>query len=522
MNKFWLYVTTVFILLAIGSGCKKKVPINQIQTVQPSLQSFEFIPKDNTGNLSDSVICTIQNDTITGFYPLNTDVTELAARFSTNEQGVDVTVDNISQDNGVTPNDFSRPVTYTLVTSDNDLSQTYVVILKKFTGLPIVYINTNNQSINSKDVGVSGTFIIDSNDVRFSSYSGDAAFYLHGNTTASYPKRPYKVKLSSKASLLGMPSGKKWILLANYVDKTLLRNYLALRISQMFGMFYTPRSRFVELVLNGTYVGNYQLIEQINIDKNRLNIKEMDDDDISGKSSTGGYLIEADNKDEDNDHMRFTTSLEKNSFIIHDPSDSIAQQTAYIASYFDSTENALYASNFTDSVNGYRKYLSPASFAEYFWVNELTKNNDAGFWTSTYLYKDRNSLLNMGPVWDFDIAIGNTDDNNNGNAEGWWIRNQAWFSRLFQDSSFTEVTIAEWQSIRDSLNSLNNTIDSMTDYLHQSEVENFKKWDTMNQSFAPLGATEIAGSYDGEITYMKDWLSERITWIDDNLQTLYQ
>ncbi|HEY0298453.1 MAG TPA: CotH kinase family protein [Arachidicoccus sp.] len=492
--------------------------MNQTASVTTAFQSFEFIPDNNQGNLTDSIICTIQNDTITGYFPLNTTTTKLVAKFGV-QQGITATVNGTIQIDGETANDFSAPVTYTLSANDSS-SQTYVVILKKFTGLPIVYINTNNQIIYSKEVGINGTFSIDSNDVRFNSYSGTASFYIHGNSTATYPKLPYKVTLSSKSPLLGMPTSKKWILLANYDDKTLLRNYAALKISEMFGLFYTPRSQFVELVLNGSYAGDYQLIEQIDIDKNRLDIKDMDDDDLSGKSLTGGYLIEADNKGEDDDHMRFTTTLENNSFVIHDPSDSIAQQTEYISDYINHSEAALYTTNFMDVNNGYRQYLDPESFIGYFWVNELTRNNDAGFWTSAYLYKERDSLLNMGPVWDFDIAMGNTTYNDNQEPQGWWIRNQAWFNRLFQDSAFTHRAITKWQSVRSSLDSLNTIINNMAMYLHQSEIENFKRWNIINESFAPLGSPQIPGSYEGEITYMENWLTQRISWIDANLQAL--
>ena len=309
-------------------------------------------------------------------------------------------------------------------------------------------------------------------------------------------------------------------MLANYDDRTLLRNYVALQLSQMFGMTYTPRSQFVELVLNGQYVGNYQLIEEIDIDNNRLNITSMKDNDTSGAKLTGGYLIEGDNKLEDSTHMRFATNLLHNSFIIHEPSDSITQQTNYISNYMSTAERALYGSNFTDPANGYRKYLNPVTFAQYFWVNEFSRNNDAGFWSSTFLYKDKDSLLNMGPVWDFDIAFGNTTFNSNQNPQGWWIANQTWFNRLLQDSAFTNIVISQWKTMRNSLNSLNGIINNMAANLQQSEIQNFKVW-SITASLPQGFSSETAGSYQGEINFLENWITQRLSWVDANLQSLY-
>ncbi|MCO5236572.1 MAG: CotH kinase family protein [Chitinophagaceae bacterium] len=514
-----IFLTLMGIYALCSFGCRKGVmdviPPAEEDAI-PSFQLFSFTAEDNRGNLSESIICSVHNDTISGYYPLNTDASALVASFDVTGDA-QVSVNDHLQESHQTANDFSAPVTYTL-TSDST-TRRYVVLLKKFTGLPILYINTDGgKLINSKEIAVTGTLTVEPGyDKKFDAFSGEASFYIRGNSTASYPKKPYKIKFSKKTGLLGMPAAKKWVLLANYNDKTLLRTHLAFKISEILGMKYTPRSQFAELVINGKYAGNYQLTEKIDINKNRLDIKEMEEDDIAGDALTGGYLLEADNKREEEDHLRFDTP-NNNRFVLQEPSEATTQQFDYISNYVSNAETALYADNFA-TADGYKKYLDPVSFAQYFLVNELTRNNDAGFWTSTYLYKDRNSMLNMGPVWDFDIAFGNTTYNDNHLAKGWWMKNQVWFDRLFQDVSFVELVKEQWQHERKELDSLVDILDEMAVYLCQSQIENFKTWDIMNV-YLPHITSELTGSYDGELAHLKDWLTQRIAWIDVNLEAL--
>lgn len=514
-----IFLTLMGIYALCSFGCRKEVMHVLLPSEGdpiPAFQFFYFAAADNKGNLSDSIICSIHNDTISGYYPLYTNASALVAGFDVTGNAR-VSVNDNFQESHRTANDFSAPVTYTL--TNDSTTRTYIVLLKKFTGLPILYINTDGgRPINSKDIAVTGTFTVEPGyDKKFDAFSGDASFYIRGNSTASYPKKPYKIKFSKKTELLGMPAGKKWVLLANYNDKTLLRTHLAFKISQIFGMKYTPRSQFAELVINGKYVGNYELTEKIDVNKNRLDIKEMEEDDVAGDAITGGYLLEADNKREDKDHLRFDTP-NKNRFVLQEPSEATMKQLDYISNYVSNTETALYADNFA-TADGYKKYLDPVSFAQYFWINELTRNNDAGFWTSTFLYKDRSSLLNMGPVWDFDVAFGNTTYNDNHLAKGWWIKNQVWFARLFQDLTFVELVKEQWLNKRKAFDSLYDILDEMAVYLRQSEIENFKRWDIMNVHL-PNITSELTGSYDGELAHLKDWLTQRIAWIDANLGTL--
>ena len=513
----FLFIVLTFCTIV---SCKKE-NIGSVQTSSSSqLESVVFNIQNNTSQLTSSDSCTISGDTVSGYYPLKTDASKLVASLTLSNANVKVLVNGneVSNINAVTA-DFSKPVKIDLVGDSS--THSYSVNLIHFTGLPIVYITTTGgAAITSKEDSVTGSVSIDSNGTQFPSYSGSAYYFLHGNTTATYPKLPYKMVLDSKSPILGMNTAKNWILLANYDDKTLLRNYLALQMGRMFGMQWTPSSQFVEVVLNGNYVGNYQVTEEVQVDKSRLNINKMSASDNSGNKLTGGYLIEADDKMEDDDHVRFYTSSQNNSFIVHEPSSITTQQLAYINNYMDSAETVLYSDNFTDTVNGYRKYIDPLSFVNYFWVNEFSRNNDADFWSSSFLFKDKDSLLEMGPLWDFDLAFGNTSFNNNNQSTGWYMaQNGTWFSRLLQDPYFKNLAITRWQQERGTLDSLNIMVDAMAKNLNQSEKQNFIVWPILS-TVMPIASPVAYGSYDAEIANLKQWIAQRLAWIDANLNTL--
>jgi hypothetical protein len=506
-------IASIFLCISITS-CKKEFQYDRQQANDITTNfSFQLLAKNNPETITYDINCSIDSSNITGLCPLRNIPDSMIASFSFGNAVV--TVNNIKQISGVTPNDFRQPVIYTLTFPDS-LQLFYKVVLSKFTGLAIINITTqNNAAITSKDDYVNGHVTIDSNSIAaFQSYDGDMQIRLHGNSTLSFPKLPYKIKLNSKASLLGMPADKEWVLLANFSDKSLLRNYVAFQTSIMFGLPYTPRSEFAEVYLNGVFQGNYQLTEEIKIATNRVNITEMSTTDVGNKSITGGYLLEVDNRLDGTDV--FTTNLQV-PFVIHDP-NGVPAQDNYIQNYVQTTENAIYSSNFADTTTGYAKYMNAESFIDWFWVNELMKNNDAIFFSSCWMYKDRSNILYMGPVWDFDIAAGNVNYSDCQNPQGWWVKNSVWISQLFKDPAFAKKAMDRWTAVRSQLNSLNTIIDAKASYLYNSQVQNFRTWNILNEYIWPNAV--VTGSYASEVAYMESWLALRIAWIDANLQTL--
>jgi hypothetical protein len=385
------------------------------------------------------------------------------------------------------------------------------------TDLPVVQISTaGNATIASTDTYVTGAVTITPGTANTTdvAYSGTMEIKGHGNTTWAMPKKPYKIKLDSKSALLGMPAQKNWVLLANYDDKSLLRNAAALYSGTFTKLAWSPHSRFVEFYLNGEYEGNYELTEQIEIDKNRLKITEMDDTDISGEAVTGGYLLEFDTENQPDDILFPISGV---TFDLHDPDPAEPAQLTYIENYLQLASDALYSGKFTDPDTGYAQYLNTTTFIDWYLVEELFKNNDAIDYSSCYIYKDMNGKLNMGPLWDFDIAAGNVNYNGNDSPTGWWLRSNSapfpqWTERLFEDPAFAAAVAARWNQLKPQFQTLPAWINQNAAALQQSQENNFQRWPILGQNVWPN--SEVAGSYQGEVTFLNSWLTTRIAWLD--------
>lgn len=505
----------LFLFLLFCFGCKKDIGFSGSEKSNGSLISFKFESGKNL-KLQNDVVADINDTTISCTLPSGVSPDSLVATFETNPLVYSVTIGSVEQETGLTMNNYTKTIHYNVYGRDN-LMKTYLVKVNVFTGLPVIYITTNNDSaIVTKESYVNGQVSIDGNYTGLGSLTAAAAqIKLHGNYTLTLPKKAYKIKFASKTSVFGFPADKEWILLANYTDKTLMRNDLAFHMSKVFGMAYTPNTQFVELYLNGTYQGNYELTDDIKISSGRVNIKEMSADDTTATKITGGYLFEVDQR-EDGD-VYFETSRNVD-IVLHDPDLGVAAQTNYIKNYVQQVENSIYAANFADPAGGYNKYLNAESAISWFWVNELFKNEDSKFGSSVWMYKDRGGLLNFGPAWDFDIGAGNSVLFNCDDPTGWYLKDCQWYSGLFHDPAFTQKAIAKWKSVHSQLDSLNYYIDQNAFKLKYSQARNFEVWNILKTYVIPN--TEVAGSYDAEVTFLKQWLSRRIKWIDENLQTL--
>jgi hypothetical protein len=292
-----------------------------------------------------------------------------------------------------------------------------------------------------------------------------------------------------------------------------MRNYLAFETARRFDVAFTPRARYVEVILNGEYLGNYLLTDQVEIGETRVNIPELKENstDISG-----GYLLEIDERVDETYWFRTLLNLP---FTIKSPEDITTAQFDYIKDYVQQTETAIYGPNFTDPVAGYNNYINTETFINWYLVNELLKNNDAIFFSSVFMYKDLNAKLSLGPVWDFDLAIGNINYNGNDNPQGWWIKQSLWINRLFEDPAFVQKVKDRWNLLKSTeVNSLFTFVNETSVYLNHSQKENFNKWDVLYNFTWPNRVA--VGSYESEVQYMKEWLSKRINWMDSEINKL--
>lgn len=420
-------------------------------------------------------------------------------------------------------NEYSDKVALVLSTKDgagNNIqlsSAVFTITLRNF-DLPVVYIDTPDQAeILSKDEWVKGATMSIENTTDGGTYS-KVSIKGRGNSTWSYPKKPYAIKLDKKAAVLGMPKHKRWVLLANWMDRTLLRNSVAFEIAKKTNLEWTPNGQFVEVVLNGKHMENYYLCEQIKIDEVRLNIAEMELTDISEDNLTGGYLLELDiNYDEINKfRSTYGQASDGNAGMpvnIKAPDEDVLQteQFNYIKEYFNAAEAALYADDFTSSGN-YKNYVDVNAFIDWWFVHELAQNGEPGHPKSSYMYKDRDSRggkLKAGPVWDFDWGTFTPG------ATSFYIKNAIWYNRLFLDSDFVASVKSRWSSFKNKFDEIPVFIDSQAALIKNSAEINSRMW--------PVTSTvngDESLSFDEAVERMKAAYQERVAWLDNAISNM--
>ena len=474
----------------------------------PELKDFRFLSKTNNIVLVSDITCNVIGDSVIDCHiPHIVENKFLVPTFNSNYGELYLDGDRVVS--GVTKIDCSRPVKLEL--RHNSKSTLYTLRVKCFTGLPVVYINTeNNTPITSKDDYLKGTIKIVEDVVTRGSgdvFESEMKIKGRGNSTWSLPKKPYKIKFDQKVSLLEEPADKEWVLLANYTDKTSLRNETAFDMGRNSNLDYTPRTHFVDVVLNGVYNGTYQLCEQLKIAKNRVNVGD------------DGYMLEIDAKADPEDNT-FRIPHIPQPINIKDPDVEVnGEAYTYVVKYLQTVDSVLFCNNFKDPVDGYAKYIDVATFVDWFLINEITKNADACFYTSCYMNLSRGGKLKMGPLWDFDIAFGNINYNTQcANPVGYWIKNVVWFDRLFQDPAFVRAVKERFEHFYSQKDHFFNEINCNAEYLKYSVIENNNKWNTLYAYTWPNNT--ILGSYENEVQSMKLWLEKRFEWLNQEFSAM--
>lgn len=512
----------IYLILSVSIwSCKKDAVTDPEPEPEPvvqdsvSLVSVAFEAKNNPGKITQDVQCKITNDEISALIPAFANNKKFVATFVT--KNAKVTVNDTIQLSGTTATDFSKPVIYKL-TSDKGTTKSYKFTLRNFTGIPILYLNTeNSKNIDSKDVYLNATLIINTNMLYEQAKTTiPTQVKGRGNSTWGMPKKPYRLKFTDKSPMLGMATAKNWVLLANYSDKTMLRTSTAFDLGTKIGADFTPQGRPVELVLNGKYKGSYFLTSQVEVNENRVNIPELKKTNTSAEEITGGYLLEQDMR---LDEANWFYTKAKLPITIKSPEDITEAQLNYIKNYMQQTEDAIFSADFADPEKGYNKYINTESFINWFIVQEIMKNEDAKEKTSIFYYKNRGGKLSLGPLWDFDLGAGNVDYSDSRYPTGWWIKDGPWFSRLFQDPNFRAKVKTRWNAIKNKeIKEISGTIDKNAAYINLSQQKNFEEWKILNTYVWPNQF--VMGTYDKEVTQLKNWLSARINWLDAEINKL--
>lgn len=488
-----------------SSGNSSSITRTVVVTGIPEISKFSFLTVHNP-SLSSDIDLTLGDGHITGRLEASAEVDNLVATIV--HDGSEITVEGVSQTDGVTANDYTYPLTYRL-TSDSGFETTYSVDITQFTGLPMIYLTTeNNAPIESKEDYIEGRVSVDGWRDHPSLDEMDMKIRGRGNSTwFLHPKKPFQMKLDDKEEFLGMPNHKKWLFLAEYSDKTLLRNTIVFEMGYISSLDWTPASTFAEVFLNGEYNGTYNITQKVEEADNRV---ALGDD---------GYLLEIDQLDRLDDDDVYISTEEFPVIAIKEPKlEWNDAKYAYIKSLITQFESKLFGANFADPDLGYARYIDIDSFIDWFLINEIVKNQDSMSYSSIYLNVMPGEKIKMGPLWDFDLSFGNVDYSDATYAEGFWVRWNPWINRLLEDPVFANKVKARFAYYRDNESYILEKIDQYAEKLKWAQQENNNKWQTFGQYVWPNPV--YFDSHDKEVAHLKSWYQSRMDWLDTALNNL--
>ena len=450
--------------------------------------------------------------------------------------------DEAREDFSETPSWFV-PIEKEEVIDSNELTN-----YKLVSNLPIIVINTNGNPIADEpktegQMGVIYTPGVENSTLQdYNHFLNPVGIELRGSSSLGFPKKTYSLEFhdvfgeDTSLSIFDMPKEEDWVLQGPYTDKSLIRNALAYHLGREMDR-WAPRTQVCELIINDEYKGLYVFMEKIKRDKNRVDISKLKPEDISEEEITGGYILKI---DKDRSEPGFDSQYEAMGdyyhpdypirFLYHypKPDNLVAAQQEYIQEYVEAFEEALMSKTYKDTAKGYSHYINTASFVDFLIAMEVSKNID-GYRISTYLHKDKNEKLTMGPLWDFNFAFGMSKHYNSYSSEGWnfemyehwtWEDYQMpfWWERLLDDVDFRHKLGRRWVELRQdrfSTVSLMAYIDDLTTEINGAQIRNFQQWPILGLDIDPNKYT--FDTYTEEVDYIKDWLAERLDWLDDNM-----
>ena len=564
--------------MPIKSYNSLKVVENEIGKPDPSelptINSFTFEVGKNSGKLLNNELkwnsskhtpsfssvskhtATINDDTeeITLTIPYLYDF-KLKPTFATGESNCSVFVNGIEQKSGETEVDFSKTVTYTVKNNTNGYSRDYKVKITN-TGLPVVVLKHSTSGDFSKkttggflgfgattlnqfvDFWVRGKDTDWVTDDHITIYNADGTIdceidggaRLRGNTSQAYPKKPFALKFNEKKSVLGMPAHNRWVLLANWLDHSMIRNSVAFDIAYVMeyawrasggaieaGVPWNVHGQNVELVVvdkdgDAHHVGNYLLCEQIKVDENRLNL-------------TNGYLLEVDgNYDEPS---KFKTSKNVPFMFKDEVSSTIVNE---VKTKVQSIETNIYNGNFEEAY----KSLDINSVIDQWLVFELTLNREYGDPRSVYMFMNDEGKLCGGPVWDFDRGTfqnqerarelcdskGPGDDNyyriKPDNEWLCWRTQESdtysyiWYKKLITDPIFQQTVKERWAVIKPYLEMIADQIR----YYGETQAVSYK----YDSAMWPTTKADIRTYKDD----FNDWSGDELLGQDGNYQEVIE
>ena len=385
--------------------------------------------------------------------------------------------------------------------------------------LPMVNITTEGgKAITSKEDYVNGKLSIINPDNKYGfadGFSADMKIRGRGNSTWGMPKKPWKIKFNEKQCLFDMSTDKEWCLLANYTDKTYVRNIVAMELSRICGFKWTPGMVSVEVTLNGKYQGIYSFGEHKKVSKERVNI------DIEN----GDILFEI--EEQMDEPVCWWTELDV-PMMFSDPSEPSQEQISQAKKFVKDFETALKAEDY----GTLQKYADLESFANNFIIQELTKNIDGNLRKSSFITLEKGGRMEMYHVWDFDLSQGNADYYGNPpgkGPQGWWVKdfgargkNTGWYWRLFKLEEFRKLVKERWNKLYPEFQKIPDYIDRQSRIIGEEAIARDEKaWPySQYRSQDWWNASHTFTTYDAELDYYKKFYSDRLEWMNNSINAL--
>jgi hypothetical protein len=472
-----------------------------------TLAYFEFLHADNPYQLVEDVKCEIAGDSVVCWVPNIMPNKVLIPQFS--YQGKSLTIGGKAVESGVTSIDFGKPQKLT-VTSDL-LSKDYTVYVYSYTGLPMVWLTTNNR----EDISVSDLVYEAKLKIVENARTRGAGDVIEANArlkaigplswvsskldgSSQMGKNNYRFTINAAYSVLDDPMNTTWELLSNAKDATMLHTQTGFHLGKISNLHFTPHFHFADLMLNERYFGTYLLGESIDYTNNRTGVE------------SNGFIVKI---DASNGRTYFKTdNLEQPVTIVSPTVFSGDEDYQFISNYVRSAESALFGSNFTDATEGWQRYLDMDSFVDWYLINEIAKNLDGDFGAECYMNMKRDGKLRMGPLWKMERSFGYGDSS----TSDFVIKNVKWYNRLFQDPAFVAKVKERFTYFYNHKNDILKEIDADVSYLRNAIPENNNKWEV----FSGSSADDVRKKYQKEVTTMKSWIEKRMDWLNDEISKL--
>lgn len=485
-----------------------------------------IVPADKNPNMCESIIGKISDNIITLEICAPTDTFSLLTAY------VDIATDaasyTLSGGSASSVDLISNGGCTCTLTDANGLSRTYQIVVE-YSGstIPVISIRTDSgNAVTSKDNYIGAVISIDT--------SGTDGWFLpegfesleptevqikgRGNSTWEWDKKPYKLKFESKTAVLGMEKAKKWVLLANYADYSLMRNYVAMEASKVLSDETSPLSQYpVNLFINGEYQGVYTIGEDHEVKNGRIDLSKN-----NGTADTS-FVLEIGGSDSEDiwGKTAFSTGLIRYCSIEYPEDNEITQEQAdFIIQYCKEADAAI------KSLSDYEDYIDVDSFIDWFISNEYFYNLESCFRRSCFLIKEPGGKLKMGPIWDLDLAMGNLY-NDFSQYEIWAALAQKyeyvednWFCYLMKDEAFRVRLRDRWNEVKHELLEVSlNSIDRMEETLRVSAGYNFDLWDVLGTRAVRPQPKQIVKlkTYEDNVKYIRDFLVDRWNWMDKTL-----